>query len=67
MNARDQGPEKMFDSSELRDELQSLKSDVSRLIDGGTDGFFDNSARSADAAGAGVGDDPPSPELFYRR
>jgi hypothetical protein len=43
------GPEKMFNSSELRDELQSLKSDVSRLFDSGSDGIFDNSKARAEA------------------
>ena len=47
--ARDQGLEKMFNSNELRDELQSLKSDASRLFDSGTDGIFDNSKARAEA------------------
>jgi hypothetical protein len=33
----------MFDSSELRDELQALKSDVSRLLNTTSEGIFDAS------------------------
>ncbi len=39
----------MFDSAELREELQALKSDVSRLLDTAGDGLFDASKSRADA------------------
>jgi ElaB/YqjD/DUF883 family membrane-anchored ribosome-binding protein len=39
----------MFDSSELRDELQSLKSDVSRLLSTTGEGIFDASRNGAEA------------------
>jgi ElaB/YqjD/DUF883 family membrane-anchored ribosome-binding protein len=39
----------MFDSSELRDELQALKSDVSRLLNTTSDGIFDASKNHAEA------------------
>jgi ElaB/YqjD/DUF883 family membrane-anchored ribosome-binding protein len=39
----------MFDSSELRDELQALKGDVSRLLNTAGDGIFDASKNSAEA------------------
>jgi ElaB/YqjD/DUF883 family membrane-anchored ribosome-binding protein len=39
----------MFDSSELRDELQALKGDVSRLLNTTREGVFDTSKNSADA------------------
>jgi ElaB/YqjD/DUF883 family membrane-anchored ribosome-binding protein len=39
----------MFNSSELRDELQSIKSEASRLFDGGSEGIFDNSKARAEA------------------
>src|SRR5260370_41691166 len=39
----------MFDSSELRDELQALKGDVSRLLGSAGDGIFDASKQRADA------------------
>jgi ElaB/YqjD/DUF883 family membrane-anchored ribosome-binding protein len=39
----------MFNSSELADELQALKSEVSRLLTTNGDGLFDNAKRRADA------------------
>jgi ElaB/YqjD/DUF883 family membrane-anchored ribosome-binding protein len=39
----------MFDSSELRDELQALKGDVSRLLNTTSEGIFDTSKNRADA------------------
>ena len=39
----------MFDSSELRDELQALKSDVARLLNTTSEGIFDASKNRADA------------------
>ena len=39
----------MFDSSELRDELQALKGDVSRLLNTTGEGIFDTSKSHAEA------------------
>jgi ElaB/YqjD/DUF883 family membrane-anchored ribosome-binding protein len=39
----------MFNSSELSDELQALKSEVSRLLNTGGDGMFDAARNRADA------------------
>jgi ElaB/YqjD/DUF883 family membrane-anchored ribosome-binding protein len=39
----------MFDSSELRDELQALKADVSRLLNTTSEGVFDASKSRAGA------------------
>jgi ElaB/YqjD/DUF883 family membrane-anchored ribosome-binding protein len=39
----------MFDSSELRDELQALKGDVSRLLSTTSEGVFDASKTRAEA------------------
>jgi ElaB/YqjD/DUF883 family membrane-anchored ribosome-binding protein len=39
----------MFDSSELRDELQSLKDDVASLLNTTSEGIFDASKSRADA------------------
>ena len=39
----------MFDSSELRDELEALKSDVSRLLNPTSEGIFDTSRNRAEA------------------
>ena len=39
----------MFDSSELRDELQALKGDVSRLLNTTSEGIFDASKNRAEA------------------
>ena len=39
----------MFDSSELRDELQTLKGDVSRLLNAASEGIFDSSKNHAEA------------------
>lgn len=39
----------MFDSSELRDELEALKGDVSRLLNTTRDGIFDASKNQAEA------------------
>jgi ElaB/YqjD/DUF883 family membrane-anchored ribosome-binding protein len=39
----------MFDSSELRDELQALKGDVSRLLNTTSEGIFDTSKNRAEA------------------
>jgi hypothetical protein len=39
----------MFDSSELRDELQALKGDLSRLLNTTSDGIFDASKTRAEA------------------
>ncbi len=39
----------MFDTAELRDELQTLKSDVSRLLNTAGEGLFDASKSHADA------------------
>jgi ElaB/YqjD/DUF883 family membrane-anchored ribosome-binding protein len=39
----------MFDSSELRDELQALKGDVARLLNTTSDGFFDTTKSRAEA------------------
>jgi ElaB/YqjD/DUF883 family membrane-anchored ribosome-binding protein len=39
----------MFDSSELRDELQALKGDVSRLLNTTSEEIFDTSKNRADA------------------
>ena len=38
----------MFDSSELRDELQALKGGVSRLLNTTSEGFFDASRNHAE-------------------
>jgi ElaB/YqjD/DUF883 family membrane-anchored ribosome-binding protein len=38
----------MFNSSELRDELQALKSEVSRLLNNNGDGMFDAAKSRAD-------------------
>src|ERR1700694_5604339 len=40
---------RMFDSSELTDELQALKGDVSRLLSTAGDGIFDSSKQRAEA------------------
>ena len=39
----------MFNSSELGDELQTLKSEVSRLLNDHRDGMFDTAKNRADA------------------
>jgi hypothetical protein len=39
----------MFNSNELGKELQALKVDLSRLLDGTRDGFVDTSRAAADA------------------
>ena len=39
----------MFDSGELRDELQALKNDVSRLLNTTGEGIFDASRNGAEA------------------
>jgi ElaB/YqjD/DUF883 family membrane-anchored ribosome-binding protein len=39
----------MFDRSELRDELQALKGDVSHLLNTTSDGIFDTSKNRAEA------------------
>jgi ElaB/YqjD/DUF883 family membrane-anchored ribosome-binding protein len=39
----------MFDSGELRDELQALKGDVSRLLNTTSEGIFDASKNRAEA------------------
>ncbi len=39
----------MFDSNELRDELQALKGDVSRLLNTTSEGVFDASKNRAEA------------------
>jgi ElaB/YqjD/DUF883 family membrane-anchored ribosome-binding protein len=39
----------MFDSIELRDELQPLKADVSRLLNTASEGIFDASKSRAEA------------------
>ena len=39
----------MFNSSELGDELQALKSEVSHLLDNNGDGMFDAAKNRADA------------------
>lgn len=39
----------MFDSSQLRDELQALKGDVSRLLNTTGEGIFDASRNGAEA------------------
>jgi ElaB/YqjD/DUF883 family membrane-anchored ribosome-binding protein len=39
----------MFDSSELRDELEALKSDVSHLLNTTSEGIFDTSRNRAEA------------------
>jgi ElaB/YqjD/DUF883 family membrane-anchored ribosome-binding protein len=39
----------MFDSDELRDELQALKGDVSRLLNTTGEGIFDTSKNRAEA------------------
>ena len=39
----------MFDSSELRDELQSLKDDVARLLNTTSESIFDASKSRSDA------------------
>jgi len=39
----------MFDSSELRDELQALKGDVSRLLNTAGEEIFDSSKNRAEA------------------
>jgi ElaB/YqjD/DUF883 family membrane-anchored ribosome-binding protein len=39
----------MFDSSEMRDELQALKGDVARLLNTTSEGIFDASKNRADA------------------
>ena len=40
---------RMFDSSELTDELQALKGDVSRLLSTASDGIFDASMNRSEA------------------
>ena len=39
----------MFDSSELKDELESLKGDVSRLLNTAGEGIFDTGRNRAEA------------------
>lgn len=39
----------MFDASELNDELQALKSEVSRLLNSDSDGMFGTAKSRADA------------------
>jgi len=39
----------MFDSSELRDELETLKGDVSRLLNTTSEGIFDTTRNRAEA------------------
>ena len=39
----------MFDSSELRDELEALKGDVSRLLNTTSEGIFDTTKQRAEA------------------
>jgi ElaB/YqjD/DUF883 family membrane-anchored ribosome-binding protein len=39
----------MFDSGELKDELQALKGEVSRLLSAGGEGIFDASRTQAEA------------------
>ena len=39
----------MFDSSELRDELQALKGDVGRLLNTTSEGIFDTTKSRAEA------------------
>jgi ElaB/YqjD/DUF883 family membrane-anchored ribosome-binding protein len=39
----------MFDSSELRDELQALKGDVARLLNTTSEGIFDTTKSRAEA------------------
>jgi len=39
----------MFDSNELRDELEALKSDVSRLLSTTSEGIFDTTKNRAEA------------------
>jgi ElaB/YqjD/DUF883 family membrane-anchored ribosome-binding protein len=39
----------MFDSRALRDELQALKGDLSRLLNTTSEGIFDSSTRRAEA------------------
>ena len=39
----------MFDSNELRDELQSLKADVARLLNTTSDGIFDTTKSRVEA------------------
>jgi hypothetical protein len=39
----------MFDSSELRDELEALKGDVSRLLNTTSEGIFDTTKNRAEA------------------
>jgi ElaB/YqjD/DUF883 family membrane-anchored ribosome-binding protein len=39
----------MFDSSDLRDELEALKGDVSRLLNTRSEGIFDTTKNRADA------------------
>ena len=39
----------MFDSSDLRDELETLKGDVSRLLSTTSEGIFDTTKSRADA------------------
>ena len=39
----------MFDASELRDELQALKGDLSRLLNATSEGIFDTSRSGAEA------------------
>ena len=39
----------MFDSSDLRDELEALKGDVSRLLNTTSEGIFDATKNRADA------------------
>jgi ElaB/YqjD/DUF883 family membrane-anchored ribosome-binding protein len=39
----------MFDSSELRDELQALKGDVARLLNTTSDGIYDTTKSRAEA------------------
>jgi ElaB/YqjD/DUF883 family membrane-anchored ribosome-binding protein len=39
----------MFQSNELRDELQTLKSDVSRLLNTTSEGIFESSKNRAEA------------------
>ena len=39
----------MFDSNELRDELEALKGDVSRLLNTTSEGIFDTTKNGAEA------------------
>jgi ElaB/YqjD/DUF883 family membrane-anchored ribosome-binding protein len=46
----------MFDSSEMRDELQALKGDVARLLNTTSEGIFDASKNRADQIKAALDD-----------